>query len=69
MTLPVVRDSQPAARWDPCAEFGDLYDRMGALMGPVLGGPARQLAALVWSPLADVSETEDAYLIEADLPG
>ena len=69
MTLPVVRDSQPAARWDPCAEFEDLYDRMGALMGPVLAGPARQLADLAWSPLADVSETEDAYLIEADLPG
>jgi len=44
MTLPVVRDSQPAARWDPCAEFEDLYDRIGALMGPVLAGPARQLA-------------------------
>jgi len=24
---------------------------------------------LAWSPLADVSETDDAYLIEADLPG
>ena len=26
-------------------------------------------AGLAWSPLADVSETGDAYLIEADLPG
>jgi HSP20 family protein len=69
MTLPVVRDSQPAARWDPFAEFEDLYDRMGALMGPVLGAPARQLGGLAWSPLADVSETGDAYLVEADLPG
>ena len=69
MTLPVVRNSQPAARWDPFAEFEDLYDRMGALMGSVPGGPVRQVAALPWSPLADVSETDDAYLIEADLPG
>jgi HSP20 family protein len=69
MTLPVVRNSQPAARWDPFAEFEDLYDRMGQLMGSVVGGPVRQLAALPWSPLADVSETDDAYLIEADLPG
>ena len=69
MTLPVVRNSQPAARWDPFAEFEDLYDRMGQLMGSVVSGPVRQLAALPWSPLADVSETEDAYLIEADLPG
>jgi HSP20 family protein len=69
MTLPVVRGSQPAVRWDPLAEFEDLYDRMGALMGSVPGGPAGQLALLAWSPLADVSETGDAYLIEADLPG
>jgi HSP20 family protein len=69
MTLPVVRNSQPAARWDPFAELEDLYDRMGRLTGSVAGGPAGQLAALPWSPLADVSETDDAYLIEADLPG
>jgi HSP20 family protein len=69
MTLPVRREAQPAVRWDPFAEFEDLHDRMGALMGSVFDGPVRQLAALAWSPLADVSETGDAYLIEADLPG
>jgi HSP20 family protein len=42
---------------------------MGQLMGSALAGPARQLGALAWSPLADVSETEDAYLVEAGLPG
>jgi HSP20 family protein len=57
MTLPVVRGSQPAVRWDPFVEFEDLYDRMGRLTGSVAGGPAGQLAALAWSPLADVSET------------
>jgi hypothetical protein len=30
---------------------------MGRLMGSVPGGPVCQLAALAWSPLADVSET------------
>lgn len=69
MTLPVVRGGQPAVRWGPFAEFEDLYDRMGAVLGAVPGGPAGQLAGLPWSPLADVSETDDAYLIEADLPG
>jgi HSP20 family protein len=34
------------------------------------GRPRRTLTVQPrWSPLADVSETEDAYLIEADLPG
>jgi HSP20 family protein len=69
MTLPVLRASQPAARWDPFAEFEDLYDRMGRLMGTAFDGPAREAAALAWAPLADVSETEDAYLVEAELPG
>jgi Hsp20/alpha crystallin family protein len=69
MTLPVVRGSQPAVRWDRFVEFEDLYDRMGRLTGSVAGGPAGQLAALAWSPLAGVSETDNAYLIEADLPG
>src|SRR6266487_3113125 len=68
MTPPVLCSSQPAVRWDPFTEFEDLYDRMGQLMGALFDGPARQLGALAWSPLADVSETEDAYLIEADLP-
>ena len=69
MTLRPVRDSQPAVRWDPFAEFEDLYDRMGRLVGSVSESPVRQRAALPWSPVADVSETEDDYLIEADLPG
>jgi HSP20 family molecular chaperone IbpA len=61
---------QPARRAvGPFVEFEDLYDRMGRLTGSVAGGPAGQLAALAWSPLADVSETDNAYLIEADLPG
>ena len=68
MTLPVVRNSQPAARWDPFAELEDLYDRMGAVMGGARR-PGRMPGGLAWSPLADVSETDDAYLIEADLPG
>jgi hypothetical protein len=46
MTLPVVRNSQPAARWDPFAELEDLYYRMGALMGAVPGGPAACPVAL-----------------------
>jgi HSP20 family protein len=72
MTLPVLRrSSQPAAtaRWDPFAEFEDLYDRMGRLMDSVWGGFGRQAGAFAWSPLADVSETEDAYVVDVDLPG
>jgi len=72
MTLPVLRRSEarPAARWDPFTEFEDLYDRMGRLMDTAWGGwGAPGWQAGTWSPLADVTETGDAYIIEADLPG
>lgn len=72
MTLPVIRrnNSQPATtRWDPVTEFEDLYDRMGRLMDSVWGGTGFRPGPFAWSPLADVSETDDAYLVEVDLPG
>jgi len=53
--------SQPSARWDPFAEFEDLYQRMGQLLGGAFGGG--------WPPPADLSETDEAYLAEVELPG
>jgi HSP20 family protein len=71
MALPVLRRSgnQQATRWDPFAEFEELYDRMGWLMDAIWGGFGRPADTAAWSPLADVSETDDAYLVEVDLPG
>ena len=60
--------SQPSARWDPFAEFEDLYQRMGQLLGGAFGGgwpPPVQ----GWPPPADLSETDEAYLAEVELPG
>ena len=60
--------SQPSARWDPFAEFEDLYQRMGQLLGGAFGGgwpPPVQ----GWAPPADLSETDEAYLAEVELPG
>lgn len=55
-----------AGRWDPFAEFEDLYQRMGQLMGSSFDGLWQPLS---WSPLADLSETEDACVAEVELPG
>jgi len=60
--------SQAPARWDPLAEFEDLYQRMGQLLGGAFGGgwpPPVQ----GWAPPADLSETDEAYLAEVELPG
>jgi HSP20 family protein len=68
--LPVRIGERTVAVIDPPQEFADIYDRMGALVNAALGyaGPA-WLAEMPWSPLADVSETDDAYIIRIDLPG
>ncbi|ONH33739.1 MULTISPECIES: Hsp20/alpha crystallin family protein [Protofrankia] len=71
MTVPsVLSRPGPLTRrgWDPFAEFGDLYERMGRLLDvsfPELTARERRS----WAPAVDVEETEDSYLIDADLPG
>lgn len=70
MPLPVRRrESLPQTRelWDPLREVADLQQRMSQLMDNVwsTGG----LAEAAWSPLVDIEEVDDAWLVEAELPG
>jgi HSP20 family protein len=48
-------------RWDPFRDMEDVYSRMSQLME----GFAGQLPAT----LADIEETDAAYIVEMDLPG
>lgn len=70
MTLPVLR-SNPSTNapvvYEPLREFAQLQQRMTDLMSAVLNGSP--LPGTGWTPLADVTETDDAYLVEIDLPG
>jgi HSP20 family protein len=62
------RSSSPAvARWDPPREFEDLQMRLSQLMEGALTGVLSPDS--VWVPLADIEETEDAWIVEAELPG
>jgi HSP20 family protein len=74
MALPVRRAesasqsrSQPVQRWEPFQELEQLQEQMGRLMesalSPVAGGNGG-----TWIPLADIEETDDAWVIEAELP-
>jgi HSP20 family protein len=47
-------------------EFEDIYDQMGQLINAAFGEVG---TAVPWSPLADVFETDDAYVVEAEIPG
>lgn len=55
----------PIQRWQPFPEIQELQDQMGQLMERVMAGEEGG----VWVPLVDIEETEDAWIVEADLPG
>ena len=66
--LPVRRSGRnPSTLVNPSREFEDIYDRMGQLMNFAFGDLAR--VEMPWVPLADLSETEDAYVVKVELPG
>ena len=61
--------SQPAP-WELSAELADLHDRMGRLVHDLFGESAQSPWPLTgWRPTADVEESDDAYLVEIELPG
>ncbi|WP_199432882.1 Hsp20/alpha crystallin family protein [Qaidamihabitans albus] len=67
MALPAVRSSGSVGRWDPLREFEDLYSRLGQWMDSMTGTVEEGRRA--WSPLADIAETDGAYLVDVELPG
>ncbi|MEY9212056.1 Hsp20/alpha crystallin family protein [Thermobifida halotolerans] len=70
MALPVTRRRERLipTQWNPFPEFEELYDRMGRLLESTLGEPAAS-GTMMWTPLADVSEGEDSYIVEVEVPG
>ncbi len=68
--LPARRGGPGTTAVSPFREFEDIYDRMGQLINFAFGDlPGNGGRGLPWSPLADISETDDAYLVEVDVPG
>ncbi|MFE5588252.1 Hsp20/alpha crystallin family protein [Kitasatospora sp. NPDC056531] len=72
MTLPVrYRPGSLLERAFPlreplAAEFDELFERMNRFLAAA--APAWTEAA-GWSPLADLRETDDAFVVECELPG
>ncbi len=68
--LPARRSGRTTTMVDPSREFEDIYDRMGQLINMAFGDlAAGQALNAPWRPLADISETDDAYVFEVELPG
>ncbi|MEV5013949.1 Hsp20/alpha crystallin family protein [Streptomyces sp. NPDC053780] len=51
---------------NPLTEFDELLNQMSGLLESTVGGAT---PAVAWTPLADVTETDDAFEVEIELPG
>lgn len=64
MTLQVMRKADRQG-WDPLRELDDLQERMSKLLESTVGDGL----VTSWAPAVDIEETDEAFLVEADLPG
>jgi len=55
------------ARWDPFREMAELSERLNRLFEERWMRPWSEEA--IWSPLVNLEETKDAYILRAELPG
>ena len=71
-TLPERRAEAASERWEPQGELEQVSERMRRILEQTFGGfgwtsPLTDKAG--WAPLVDLEETDDAYVVEAELPG
>jgi HSP20 family protein len=65
-------ESPRTGRWDPLGEFEQITERMQRMLDRTFGGaswPSQLLEREGWSPIADVEEQDDAYVVNVELPG
>jgi HSP20 family protein len=63
--------TQSVNRWDPFAEMADVQNWFDRAFGEFFGRTPLDMASAesTWSPLVDVHETKDHFLVKAELPG
>jgi len=69
--LPERRSRSGQAQWEPLSEFEQINERMRRLLEQTFGGFGLPSSTQTggWSPLVDIEESDDAYVVEAELPG
>jgi HSP20 family protein len=58
-------------RWEPLRELASIQNEMNRLFGTAFEGPAPANGATLrrWMPAMDLIETDDQFVLRADLPG
>ena len=71
--LPERRSASTPERWEPLSELEQMTQRMRLMLDESFGGfglsSPRLMEGPSWSPMVDIEERDDAYVIEAELPG
>jgi HSP20 family protein len=70
--LPEHRSSGAPERWEPLRELEQMSERMRRVLEQTFGGvalPSQLTEAGGWAPSVDIEENDDAYVVEAELPG
>ncbi|MEV6894753.1 Hsp20/alpha crystallin family protein [Kribbella sp. NPDC051137] len=68
MALPVRSARSDITRWDPASEF----DRLSQQMSRLFEDQWAEVPSILrdgFTPLADLEETDDGYVLEVELPG
>jgi HSP20 family protein len=68
MALPARLSRNDVTQWDPATEFDRLTQQMSRLLDERPELPS-VLATDAFTPMADLEETDDAFLLEVELPG
>jgi HSP20 family molecular chaperone IbpA len=55
-------------RWDPFRNLGALQDQMNRLFAETFRGRGDESALTIWAPPVDIYETENEFVLKADLP-
>lgn len=67
--LPERRSRIAPGRWEPFSELEQVSERMRRLLEQTFSDFGARAETGGWTPLVDIEETEDAYVVDAELPG
>jgi HSP20 family protein len=57
------------SRWDPFRELSSIQNELNRLFGRTFSAETSEAREAAWAPAIDVAETQDRFVITAELPG